>query len=152
MLRLKELARGMTPQEQSCSETTPRSCTPTKSCWMNASGHELRLGFFETDDGVVGPRRCPRHFPGRLGFDRDAGEQPWRKPQGSLASDKASPARSNQAPPSGQQTTLSEERVTALLADAKSAIVRGDFEQSIGSTPRLVQQTEGSQRARRASS
>ncbi len=42
---------------------------------------------------------------------------------------------------------LSDERVTALLADAKSAIVRGDFEQSIRIYTRLVQQTEGSQRA-----
>ena len=149
VLRLKELAPGDDAAGTKLQRNDSTLLYTNKVVLDEREWHELRLGFFETEATALSVLDDVRAtFPDAWVSIATPGEQAMAKTQGSLASDKASPARSNQAPPSGQQTTLSEERVTALLADAKSAIVRGDFEQSIRIYTRLVQQTEGSQRAR----
>jgi tetratricopeptide (TPR) repeat protein len=115
--------------------------------------HELRLGFFETEAEALSVLDDVReNFPYAWISIATPAEQALAKtqpppPRDARLQDSASSVQVQAVRASAQHVLLPSDRVTALMADAKSAMVRGDFEQSIRIYTRLLQQPQGSHRA-----
>ena len=114
--------------------------------------NDLRLGFFESEAQALAVRNEIRHeFPDAWISIATPDEQAMAETQilpvgkdGVQENAMSLPART--LPATVQPETLPDERVTALMSEAKSAIVRGDFDKSIRIYTRLLQQPEGSNR------
>jgi hypothetical protein len=152
VLRLTELTSGDDTARTSLDRFDSGLLYTNKVVLDGREWHELRLGFFETEAAALLVLNDVRAtFPDAWISIATPAEQAMAKTRGLPASDdrlqdRASSLQAPAVPASGQPAFLSVDRVTVLLADAKSAIVRGDFEQSIRIYTRLLQQGEGSHR------
>jgi len=113
---------------------------------------ELRLGFFETEDSALSVLAALRPgFPSAWVSIATPEEQARARTQRVLDTDEAShsPVASTQdsaAPKVERPETLADDRVTTLMADARSALLQADYDQSIKIYTRLLEEPAGQHR------